>query len=89
VSIAALLRRYIPSPHSLLRLLSHVPTLVTNYILLTIQFCCVKFVNSIQLYSGTKSARREPKQEPPQEKYILQYLKVDSSRNIAWPWLFL
>ena len=30
VSVAALLRRYSPSPHPLLRLLSHVPTLAYN-----------------------------------------------------------
>jgi len=57
VSVAALLRCYSPSPHPLLRLLSHVPLslLVTNYSLLIIRFYYVKVIKSIGLYLGGPS----------------------------------
>ena len=52
VSIAALLRRYLPSPHSLLGLLSHVPALdyYLNHVL-----CHTRDVNFTRLYSGGPS----------------------------------
>jgi hypothetical protein len=62
VSIAALLGRYSPSPHSLLRLICHVPDLAHYY-----RLCRAKVVNLTRLYSGfrgTESAPRAPKQEP-------------------------
>ena len=51
VSIAALLRRYSPSPHPLLRLLSHVTFLLS----LTIRLCHAKVVNFTRLYLGGQS----------------------------------
>lgn len=57
VSIAALLRRYSPLLHLLLRLLGHVPALlsVTNYELSALYECV----------QGTKLTPRELKQDPP------------------------
>jgi hypothetical protein len=57
VSVAALLRRYSPSPHPLLRLLGHIPALlpVTNHDLLTMLFCRANFVNLHNLCSGRPS----------------------------------
>jgi hypothetical protein len=65
VSVAALLRRYSPSPHPLLRLLSHVPALAySNQLYLPCKSCQLYTT----LFRGTKSAPREPKQDPPRPK---------------------
>jgi hypothetical protein len=68
-SMAALLRRYSPSPYLcssyLITFLLPLLVPVTNHNLLTIQFCCATVVNSIQaVFRGTKSAPRESKQDP-------------------------
>jgi len=63
VNIAARLRRYSPSPHPLLRLLSHIPALllVTNHILVTIRLCRAKVVNSKRLcLEGLNRLLRQP-----------------------------
>jgi hypothetical protein len=78
VTIATLLRRYSPSPHPLLRLLSHVPARplpLTNYNLLIIRFYHTKVVNSTRLYLSRLSRLGEsPNKTPP--KINLQFLKA-------------
>jgi hypothetical protein len=83
VSVAALLRRYSPSPHPLLRLLSHVPALASsNQSYLPCKSCQLYTT----MFKGSKSAPREPKQDPPKNTSF--NYKADSSDNMAWPWLF-
>jgi hypothetical protein len=55
VKIAALLRRYSPSLHPLLRFAFLLSRLVTNHDLLTSGFRCAKVVNSTRLYSREPS----------------------------------
>lgn len=87
VSVAALLRRYSPSPHPLLRLLGHVPALPSiNQPWFRLLFCTAgrKLLPLHDYIQRTKSAPMEPKQEPPLPwKTILKSLKADSFRNMA------
>jgi hypothetical protein len=71
---------------ALLRLISHFPAYlpVTNYRYLTILLCHAKIVNFTRLCSkGTKSAPREPKQDPP--KYAGFNLRADFSTVWSGP----
>jgi len=65
VSIAALVRHYSPSTHPLLRLLSHVFAL--GYYSALLYESCRLYTT---LFRGTKSAPREPKQDPLQNTFF-------------------
>jgi hypothetical protein len=80
VSIAALLRRYSPSPHPLLRLLSHVPALPPSNSSLLFSYMR-KLVSFTRLYSGGPSRLLGNLNRSPPKNASFN-LKADSS--IIW-----
>jgi hypothetical protein len=85
VSVTALLRRYSPSRHPLLSLLSHVPALV----LVTNHTCRAKLSTLYDFVQGSGGPNRllgSLNWTPPQN--ISFSCKADSPRSIAGLWLF-
>jgi hypothetical protein len=85
VTVAALLRRYSPSLHPQLRLLSHVPALASraNYTSLFIRFYSAEIVNSTRLCSGGQNRpSRDPNRRPPLPPPPLAlHLKIESFQS--------